>query len=300
MRKLFILSVFLPFFSIAQEYADILKVGYSYAPNVKFKNYDEQTDVNSFEANLTLPIVLNDKHALITGIDFNSSRLLLSPEYNQSTTLYNTLLKIGLATTHSEKWSTTFVLLPKIASDYKRISSDDFYFGGYATAKFKKSENLSYRFGFYTSTEAFGLFATPIFGAYYKSPNTKFEVDASLPIKADVNYSIGKTKIGFDYFGIGRSYNISQETSAPVYIEQSPLEFSTYFEYGILDNSILLRTKLGYSNNNYEVYEQGDELDFRLSAFSFGDDRAQLNPDILGSVFFKLQVVYRVYFKINN
>ncbi|OIQ37802.1 MAG: hypothetical protein BM563_07585 [Bacteroidetes bacterium MedPE-SWsnd-G1] len=296
MRKLLILSVFLPFFSIAQEYADILKVGYSYAPNVKFKNYDEQTDVNSFEANLTLPIVLNDKHALITGIDFNSSRLLLSPEYNQSTTLYNTLLKIGLATTHSEKWSTTFVLLPKIASDYKSISSDDFYFGGYATAKFIKSENLSYRFGFYTSTEAFGLFATPIFGAYYKSPNTKFEVDASLPIKADVNYSVGKTKIGFDYFGIGRSYNISQETNTPVYIEQSPLEFSTYFEYGIHDNSILLRAKLGYSNNNYEVYEQGDELDFRLSAFSFGDDRIQLNPDILGSVFFKLQVVYRVYF----
>ena len=296
MRKLFILSFFLPLYSIAQEYADILKVGYSFAPNVKFENNEERTDVNSFEANLTLPIVLNDKHALITGIDFNSSHLLLSPEYKQSTTLYNTLLKIGLASTHSEKWSTTFVLLPKIASDYKSISNDDFYFGGYAIAKIKKNENLSYRFGFYTSTEAFGLFATPIFGAYYKSPNAKFEIDASLPIKADINYSLGKSKIGFDYFGIGRSYNISQDTSTPVYIEQSPLEFSTYFQYGMLENSILLRAKLGYSNNTFEVYEQGDELDFRLSAFSFGDDRTQLNPDILGSVFFKIQAVYRVHF----
>ena len=28
---------------------------------------------------------------------------------------------------------------------------------------------------------------------------------------------------------------------------------------------------------------------FRISAFSFGDDRTQLNPDILGSVFLKFE-----------
>jgi len=297
LKKLVILFLFISFFSEAQEYVDILKMGYSYTSDAKFEGTNESTDVKSFEAGVTFPIVLNDKYALITGVSFNTNQLLLSPDYNQTTNLYSTLLKIGIATTHSEKWSSTIVFLPKISSDYKNLSGDDFYFGGFAVAKLKKSEHFKYRFGFYASTEAFGLFATPIFGFYYLSPSKRLEIDASLPISADINYRFGKAAVGIDYFGIGRSYNISQDTSIPVYIEQSPLEFTTYFQYGILENSILLRAKVGYSSNIHEVYEQGDKLDFRLSAFSFGDDRTQLNPDILGSVFFKVEAIYRIHFK---
>jgi hypothetical protein len=300
LKNLIFFFLITPFISNCQEYVDALKLGYRYANNAKFKNTDESTTISSYNAAITFPIELNEKYALITGIDFSANHLLLFPDYNQSTTLYNTLLKVGLATTHSEKWSSTVVLLPKIASDYKNLSIDDFYFGIYAIAKLKKSKHFKYRFGFYASTEAFGVFATPIIGAYYLSPNNRFEIDASLPIQAIVNYKFGKSAVGFDYFGIGRSYNISQETPIPVYVDQRPLEFSSYFQYGILENSILLRAKVGYSNNTYEVYEQGDTLDFRISAFSFGDNRTQLNPDILGSVFFKVEAIYRIHFKEKN
>tara|TARA_R110000787_G_scaffold28923_5_gene78819 strand:- start:67763 stop:68683 length:921 start_codon:yes stop_codon:yes gene_type:complete len=295
-----LLLLFFLFISIitnAQEYVDVLKLGYGYANEAKYKDTEESTTINSYNAAITFPVELNEKYALITGIDFSSNHLLLSPDYNQSTTLYNTLLKVGLATTHSEKWSSTLVLLPKIASDYKNLSGDDFYFGVYAVAKLKKSKHFKYRFGFYASTEAFGVFATPIIGAYYLSPNNRFEIDASLPITANVNYKFGKAAIGFDYFAIGRSFNISQETSIPVYVDQRPIEIASYFQYGILENSILLRVKMGYSSNTNEVYKQGDTLDFRVSAFSFGDNRTQLNPDILGSVFFKVEAIYRIHFE---
>ena len=148
--------------------------------------------------------------------------------------------------------------------------------------------------------EAFGIFATPIIGAYYLSSNNRFEIDASLPIAANVNYKFEKSAIGFDYFGIGRSYNISQETAIPVYVDQRLIEISSYFQYKTLEENILLRAKVGYSNNTYEVYEQGDLLDFRISAFSFGDNRTQLNPVILGSVFFRLEAIYRIHFKEKN
>ena len=300
MKKIIVFILFLPILSSAQEYVDVLKFGYSNTFDAKFEGTDESTNVNSYTAAITFPIELNEKHALITGIDFSSYHLLLSPDYNQTTTLYNTLLKIGLASSYSEKWSSTIVLLPKIASDYKNISGDDFYFGVYAIAKLKKNEHFKYRFGFYASTESFGVFATPIIGAYYLSPNNRFEVDAALPITANVNYKLGKAAVGFNYFAIGRSYNISQETSIPVYVDQRPIEFSSYFQYGILENSILLRAKVGYSSNTNEVYEQGDQLDFRISAFSFGDDRTQLNPDILGSAFIKFEAIYRIHFKEKN
>ncbi|MDG1328262.1 MAG: hypothetical protein P8P41_07455, partial [Flavobacteriaceae bacterium] len=212
MKQLIFCLVFLPITLIAQEYVDVFKFGYSYSDQAKFKDTNENTSINAFNAAVTLPIELSSKHVFLTGVDFSSHNLWLSPEYNQSTTIYNTIVKVGLATTFTEKWSTTLVLLPKIASDYKIISGDDFNFGIYAIAKLKKSEHFKFRFGLYASTELFGVFATPIIGAYYLSPHKRFEIDASLPITAAINYHFESVTVGFDYFAIGRSYNISQET----------------------------------------------------------------------------------------
>lgn len=300
MKQLIFCLVFLPITLIAQEYVDVFKFGYSYSDQAKFKDTNENTSINAFNGAVTLPIELSSKHVFLTGVDFSSHNLWLSPEYNQSTTIYNTIVKVGLATTFTEKWSTTLVLLPKIASDYKIISGDDFNFGIYAIAKLKKSEHFKFRFGLYASTELFGVFATPIIGAYYLSPHKRFEIDASLPITAAINYHFESVTVGFDYFAIGRSYNISQETSTPVYVDQRPIEASTYIQFGLAENSILLRTKVGFSSNTNEVYKQGDQLNYRVSAFSFGDNRTQLNPDILGSIFLKFEAIYRIHFKKNN
>ena len=300
MKQLIFCLVFLPITLIAQEYVDVFKFGYSYSDQAKFKDTNENTSINAFNGAVTLPIELSSKHVILTGVDFSSHNLWLSPEYNQSTTIYNTIVKVGLATTFTEKWSTTLVLLPKIASDYKIISGDDFNFGIYAIAKLKKSEHFKFRFGLYASTELFGVFATPIIGAYYLSPHKRFEIDASLPITAAINYHFESVTVGFDYFAIGRSYNISQETSTPVYVDQRPIEASTYIQFGLAENSILLRTKVGFSSNTNEVYKQGDQLNYRVSAFSFGDNRTQLNPDILGSIFLKFEAIYRIHFKKNN
>ena len=111
----------------------------------------------------TLPVVLNDKNAFVTGASFSHNNLQLFPN-SQYSSLYSTTLKLGLASTFNEKWSTTLVLLPKIASDYNNISGDDFYMGGFALLKLKKKENLIYRFGVYATSEAFGFFTTPILG----------------------------------------------------------------------------------------------------------------------------------------
>jgi len=300
LKQLIFCLVFLPITLIAQEYVDVFKFGYSYSDQAKFKDTNENTSINAFNGAVTLPIELSSKHVFLTGVDFSSHNLWLSPEYNQSTTIYNTIVKVGLATTFTEKWSTTLVLLPKIASDYKTISGDDFNFGIYAIAKLKKSEHFKFRFGLYASTELFGVFATPIIGAYYLSPHKRFEIDASLPITAAINYHFESVTVGFDYFAIGRSYNISQETSTPVYVDQRPIEASTYIQFGLAENSILLRTKVGFSSNTNEVYKQGDQLNYRVSAFSFGDNRTQLNPDILGSIFLKFEAIYRIHFKKNN
>ncbi len=115
----------------------------------------------------------------------------------------------------------------------------------------------------------------------------------SLPIAADINYKLSFATVGVDYYGIGRSYKLNQGTLPKQYVDQSSLEFLGYFQFNTLKNTVLLRVKAGYSTSNYEVYEVGDKIDFGLSAFSFGDNRTQLNPDISGGLLLKLEAIYR-------
>jgi hypothetical protein len=187
-------------------------------------------------------------------------------------------------------------LLPKVASDYQNISKDDFYLGGLAIIKLQKKKNLIYRFGVYSSAEAFGFFTTPIIEWYYLSPNNMFEMNMSLPISADINSTTGVLTFGFDYYGIGRSFNISQEGSNE-YVDLNSMEFASYIQFNAFEKSVLLRTKFGYSSNDYEVYTKGDKLGFGLSAFSFGDNRTQLNSTIEGGLFLKFEAVYRYNIK---
>ena len=296
MKKLLFLTLFFPFFTSAQEYVDIFKIGYGQTLNNNFEGVDSSTNVEFFEAGFTFPVVLNENHTFITGADFSLNSVQLFPETEYSN-LYSTSLVLGMASTWSEKWSTTIILLPKIASDYKNISSNDFYFGGFAILKLKKNENFKYKFGVYASQEAFGLFTTPILGWYYLSTNKRFMMDMSLPISADINYKFGATTIGIDYFGIGRSYNVHYENKPTIYADLSSLEFAGYFQFNVLEESILLRAKVGYSSNNYEMYAEGQEIDVGVSAFSFGDDRTQLNPSINGGVFLKVEAIYRFHIK---
>lgn len=271
---------------------DVLTLGYGSTFDNKFENSSESTSVSTIDVDFTYPIVLNDDQALITGITFNQNQLELFPNAS-STSLNSTILKLGLASTWSSTWSTTLILLPKVASDYKNVSSDDFYIGGIALLKRKKSENLTYRFGAYASTEAFGVFTTPILGWYYISPSKKFEMDVSLPIAVDINYTFGAITTGLHYIGIGRSFKLDNQNSPKQYVDVSSLDFSGYLQLNLLNNSILLRGKIGYSSSNFEVYNQGEKINLGLSAFSFGDDRNRLNPEINGSVFAKIEAIYR-------
>lgn len=299
--KLVFALLFLVSFSIsAQEYVDLFRIGYSQTLKNNFENTNASTNVESFDIGFTFPVVLNKNHALITGADFSLNSLQLFPTA-EITNLYSTNLKLGLASTWSKKWSSTLVLLPKIASDYKNISNDDFYLGGFALLKYKRNDNLKYRFGLYGSQEAFGLFTTPIIGWYYLSPNKRFEMDLSLPISADVSYKLGTITIGIDYFGIGRSYNVNSKNASKMYADLSSLEFASYVQFNTFNESLLLRAKAGCSSNNYEMYAENDEIDLGISAFTFGDNRTQLNPNLQGSIFLKVEAIYRFHItKLDN
>ena len=295
MRKITLLFLFLSSIATAQNYVDIFKIGYGQSFNNDFEGTANSTQIKTLEADLTLPLVLNEQTAIVTGLSFSRNSQQLFPE-GEFVGLYSTALKAGLSHKFNEKYSATLIFLPKIASDYEDISGDDFYFGGYGIFRIHKSERLVWRIGGYASSEAFGIFSTPIFGWYYLSPSGRFEMDMSLPVAADINYCLGLTTIGMDYFGIGRSFRLSDknlpEGFSNLYTDFSALEFTAYVQFNVM-KEVLLRAKLGYSSTDYELYDRDEKIDLGLSAFTFGDDRTQVNPNINGGLFIRFEAIYR-------
>lgn len=290
-KYVFYLFLFLPFVSNSQEYVDLFSANYRKSEETSFDNLSENTTVTKFETNITIPIVLNEKYVVITGANFGYNALQLFPDSNYNH-LYSTLIKAGLKINHSEHWSGTYVLLPKLASDYVNLSNEDFYLGGAFLLKYKKNKGLNYSLGFYGSTEAFGLFVTPIMGLYYV--NSRFEIKLSLPIDADINYRLSnKTRIGFDYVGLGSGYKLTNENIRSYYVQNNSLEISSYLQQNLFHKNVLLRLKIGVSNNGYKVYPIDQKIDLAVSAFKFGDKRTQLNSDLVSSVFFKIESIYR-------
>lgn len=288
-----LLFLLLPFLCSSQEYIDLFSVNYGKSQKTNFENSSIDTYITTFQTNLTLPVVIDEKYTAITGINFNSYNLQLFPESNNNN-LYSTTLRAGLRIAHSQKWSGVYLLLPKIASDYINLSTEDFYFGGVALLKYKRDENFGYSLGLYASTEAFGVTMTPLVGLYYHSPNRRFEMNFFMPNDADINYSLtDKTKIGFDFLGHGNSYKVTTDDLRSNYIQNNSIDFSTYVQQAVFDKRVLLRLKTGYSLNQFRVYPIDQKLDLQILALKFGDNREKLFENKSNTLLLKVEAIYR-------
>jgi hypothetical protein len=288
-----LLFLLLPFLCSSQEYIDLFSVNYGKSQKTNFENSSIDTYITTFQTNLTLPVVIDEKYTAITGVNFNSYNLQLFPESNNNN-LYSTTLRAGLRIAHSEKWSGVYLLLPKIASDYINLSTEDFYLGGVALLKYKRDENFGYSLGLYASTEAFGVTMTPLVGLYYHSPNRRFEMNFFMPNDADINYSLtDKTKIGFDFLGHGNSYKVTTDDLRSNYIQNNSIDFSTYVQQAVFDKRVLLRLKMGYSLNQFRVYPIDQKLDLQILALKFGDNREKLFENKSNTLLLKVEAIYR-------
>jgi hypothetical protein len=288
-----LLFLLVPFLCNAQEYIDLFSINYSKSQKTTFKNSSVNTSISTFQTNLILPLVLNEKYIAITGLNFSSYSLQLFPDSNNSH-LYSATLRAGLSIKHSAHWSGVYLLLPKVASDYRHLSSEDIYLGGLALLKYKRNKDFGYSFGLYGSSEAFGTAMTPIFGLYYHSPDSRFEMNLFLPDNGDLNYGLtDNTKIGFDFQGHGNSYKLTTDGTRSTYAENRSIDLSSYVQRSILSNKILLRLKMGFYLNQFNVYPIDQKLDLQIVAFKFGDNRSRLLEQTSNTLFFKVEAIYR-------
>jgi hypothetical protein len=280
----------------AQNYFEIAKVSYTNTPQNDFEITDAQTTVEELAFELNFPIVINEKTVLITGIYANKTKVKL--DANVPNSKLNVLgFNVGVNTTFNDKWSATFMVFPKIASDELKITGKNMQLALLSLFTNKNRENLKYKYGIYANTENYGLIIVPIIGLYYVSTNQKFEANLNLPIIADLNYKIDKKMwLGIKFDGLGTTYNLMDQNYSDngVYVSKTSNELLSYLRFQ-LSQSLYINTKIGYAiSRNYKIYDAKDKISFALTNIYFGDDRTQLNERFKDGAIFKIELLYRI------
>jgi hypothetical protein len=278
----------------AQEYLDLIKLDIATGTLSQFDTLNIETRLIETNADVTVPIVVNERFTILTGLTYEGTQGNFNP-LRKTETLTGLTLKLGVNITHSEKWSGTYLVLPKLSSDLKVVNEKDAQFGAVALLKYAISSHLNYKFGVYANSELFGPFVVPMFGVYYLSPNDKIEAKILLPLAADLNYSFQKNmRVGLNFKGQIRSYNSNTpfQNETDRYITRSTNDLYSYFQYAI-KNGINFQVGLGRSlGRSYRAYNE--KVGFGLPLVYLNDKRAQLNHDFSDSWLLKLSMFYRI------
>jgi Domain of unknown function (DUF6268) len=295
-RSMFIITLLLlAVDALGQKYVDIAKFYYGNSALSYFENSDSSTRIKELGLDITIPVVMNTADAFLTGLIYDRTQTKLF-ESEPEETISILGVRAGLSKKHSDKWSGTYILIPKLASDFRSITSKDFQIGAIVLMKYNKRENLNYKLGAYYNSEFFGPMFVPLFGLYYLSGDKKFEINLTLPFMADANYRLhDRLNIGVNFFGQVRSYHLSQipESSHEGYVVKASNDLFGYIKFN-LSKGLCIQTKVGYSlGRSYRVFDESDKIKFGSVLIRVGDDRQQLNTDFSNGWVYQATLLYR-------
>jgi hypothetical protein len=234
-----------------------------------------------------IPIFKSDKTTILTGALLERTHVSIDP--SQTGIFYGTMLKFGLNIRHTEKWSGTYLLLPKLSSDLKRIRGSDFQMGGLALIKYSPKANFNYRFGFYANGDLYAPMVVPIFGIYLLK--NKWEITSALPINCQIGYQIHpKVQLAFRFDGINKSYLVNDGSNS--YMEKVNNEVGALVRYAM--GKFQFQVFGGYGiGRSFRTYVVGDRFDFALSAIKINNNRTILNEDFNDGPVFRTSLTFR-------
>lgn len=280
--------------ALSQEYFEPLRITHLHGLGQDFKNSSDKSTFYETSLDLTVPIQtqkLTDKGiVLLSGL--SAEQTVITPRPDEADLkLYSLLLKVGMVKEFNSKWKGTFVLLPKIHSDFKQVSSKAYQLGGLALFKYSLSQDFNLRFGAYANSELFGPFIVPIFGIYLKKG--KFEMSGNLPLKADMNYAFNKRfTLGASFTGFNKSFQI-QDNGVERYLEKATNEIGAYtrLAIGILRFELFAGTSF---LRTFKVFDMNDRVTAAFPLYKMGNNRVQLNPNIDNGLLVKASVFIRI------
>ncbi len=280
----------------AQSYVDVLKLNTNTTSLNKFDTSSSSTRLNELSLDLSAPIKLDEQNVIITGFIYENinTKLFENDSYYNFSSIS---LKLGFNKIMNDRWAYSIVLLPKLASDFKKLNRKDFQMGAIGILKYTKNANFNYKMALYANNDLFGPFFVPMFGFYYISSDKKWESNVMAPLQADVNYKASSNlTVGINYTGQIRSFHLNNNlpTLGNYYVAKASNELSAYAKIHFNKN-ISLQTKVGHSiGRSYRVYAENDRVNFAMPLYFSNDKRIPLNTDFADGVLMQITLLYRV------
>lgn len=273
----------------AQSYIDIINLSGQFSLSHSDDSLQDYTHLQEFSGTLRIPVKLKNGDVLLPGI--SASRILIEPEQRGLTELLSVLIQAGYKRNWNNRWATTFIALPRMASSWHDAGKKDWQMGGLVLAENKTGERLKLRFGAYYNREFFGNFFVPLLGLDWR-PDSLWQVFGNLPLNATVLCKPRpRLHFGLQFVGIMTSYFLNERNH---YLHRNTNDLGLYADI-YAGKNFVIQPRAGYAiGRRYREFDEDDRLDFAISLLKFGEDRKQLNTDIVDSPFFQLNLVYRV------
>ena len=280
----------------AQDYVDLAKLYYSTSAVNNFENSLLGSRLEEIGADLTVPVPVGENLTALSGLIYEGIRTQMFEAQNRGS-ISSLTLKAGINRRHSSRWSGTYLLLPKVSSDFRKVTKRDFQVGGIAILKYDKTDNLKYKVGLYANSELFGAWAVPIAGLYYISSSKRFEANLTLPLMADMNYRLyPAVDVGMNFSGQVRTYHLDDigTPSGSGYLARASNELYGYLKFNIGKGAVV-QAKVGHSlGRSYRVYDEGARVSFGLPLVYINDKREQVNTDFKDGLVYQLALIYRL------
>ncbi|MEI6411493.1 MAG: DUF6268 family outer membrane beta-barrel protein [Bacteroidota bacterium] len=277
----------------AQQYFDVLKIDHLESLGQKFDSSNARIPLSETSIDLTIPIrspaLKKNGAVLLSGLFAEHNRVRLFPGA-PLTNFYSVMGKVGIVKKHGAHWTGTYLLLPKLNSDFQSIGKHDFQMGAFALLKHEKSPGLNYKFGIYANTDLFGVFIVPMFGFYILK--NKLEINANLPLNLDINYQLTPNlKAGARYSGFTKTYQL--HTLLPTYIEKATNEGGAYIQVKLGVSQLQFFAGTSFLRH-FRTYAIGDKATLAFPLYKLGNDRTQLNPEFGNGLILKSSLIIRM------
>jgi hypothetical protein len=236
------ICIFLFFFSgstLGQPYIELVNIRYYEMPEQsKLVNNGKTSNNRWITAGIQLPLKLQKDYLIISPF---FEKYSIESEVGQN--LYGISLSLAyLKQWKNKSWKTAFAFIPRISSDFKNVSSNDYQLGSAVVAVYQKKENLSYKFGAYYNSEYFGFFMLPLFGVEWEI-NDRLEISGVLPAHVNLEYKTGKhIYTGVDLLFITNSFRLYND----YYYRIDDNHLKLYADF-YLTNNLVLTAEAGHS-----------------------------------------------------
>lgn len=251
--------------SNAQPFFDVANIYWQQSPNKSLYHSNENSlKTNLISASLQAAFKVKKDYVIINPFaDYYELRFWENPKQK--------LYGIGMSLTYlkqwkNEKWSTAFVAIPRLNTEMKNVSGNDYQMGGAVLATYKKNEKLSYKFGVYYNSEHFGALVVPLIGVEWKV-SEKLGIFGVFPNQLNLEYKFNKTfYAGFEANFIINSYRFADDSFLRMDDNHVKIYLDTYLTKNIVLNlqagqSVLRKYRTGVRENGTTHYNELDVND---------------------------------------